>query len=836
MIGGRFEVLQLTRRDFTGTVYSALDIQSQRNVECLLINLSAEDTHHLLELRAHTHDVKKLKLKSFASTYGIGKQGVDGYLVRQNIEGRPLIDHLKHRSQNHRPFKQRGLCSLLIEMIQSLEALESQEVSISEHGLIRPNIVMIQNQSKPRVRITDLGLGSLRQVLVKNTELDQWTQGCVPELRGEPTPQDPDLYALGALLFQMTQLRPFTKGWLRELSVSPTFSQLPDLIEACTASDPLITLSDLKSELKYAAQSQVESGGLTRDLSQLQERLQKIIHYESGADSSSEPVDELPFDPQSEKPTLEIETEEVLSQNAVAAELIPQEASVSVVFDELPSDKVGYELSETEPLLFTPMPTAAYTTTEVASDKPQTSGGRAAPHLAPEPLGEDQDELSAQEALPDIEQSMREIVERGHSLLSSDGHPQVVRSKHNVVEVSEDQLEVDMSALNDIFDGQEMPEMTQQSSSADGRTGLQGLEMKIETLHGVDLEELDDEDELQVLVGRDRPLPTQIEAPSLPPIMSARGQGDIGREQSLGQEMSSIPLPIPALSAELPYDDDLIGQRWIVVRDGIDYGPYTLDELSHQLFREEINLETEVCDIETDHRAALGEFSSLEHVLNEWAKERLARRQQKVEFEQRAKVRRRVTLIALLVSCGFIVFIGLSYGPQIRAAMLPEPANVDLNSWVGQAPEMKVLKRLKENPSKRAERARLKRAQKARLETLRDAKAMAREAREAAEATSVDFNRRGAKRSRFSRSEFDKALSNRSERLFNCIEAEHRRSPERGVLKVTMTVQRSGRFLNARLVDGSGPGVKCVFRAIQGLKMPPFSGGDKTITLPYKVK
>ena len=39
-------------------------------------------------------------------------------------------------------------------------------------------------------------------------------------------PQNPDLYAIGALLFQMTQLRPFTRGWLRELSVSPTFSQL----------------------------------------------------------------------------------------------------------------------------------------------------------------------------------------------------------------------------------------------------------------------------------------------------------------------------------------------------------------------------------------------------------------------------------------------------------------------------------------------------------------------------------------------------------------------------------------------------------------------------------
>ena len=145
IIGGRFEVLQLIRRDFAGSVYSARDGQSQRDVECLLVNIMEEDSQQLLELRAHIHEVKKVKLKSFASTYGIGKQGNDGYLVRQHIDGRPLTDHLNHRSQNHRPFKQRGLCSLLIEMIQALEALAAQEAEVSTHGLIRPNIIMIQN-------------------------------------------------------------------------------------------------------------------------------------------------------------------------------------------------------------------------------------------------------------------------------------------------------------------------------------------------------------------------------------------------------------------------------------------------------------------------------------------------------------------------------------------------------------------------------------------------------------------------------------------------------------------------------------------------------------------
>lgn len=808
MIGGRFEVSQLTRHDFVGTVYNALDIQSQRDVECLLINLQAEDTPQLLELRAHIHEVKKLKLKSFASTYGIGKQGADGYLVRQRIEGRPLTDHLNHRSQNHRPFKQRGLCSLLIEMIQALEALETQELDMSSHGVIRPNIVMIQNQSKPRVRLTDLGLGSLRSALVKNREADPWTRGCIPELRNEAAPQNPDLYALGALLFQMTQLRPFTKGWLRELSVSPTFSQLPDLIEACTAADPLITLSDLKSELKYAAQSQVESGGLTRDLSQLQERLQQIIHYEptpTGARLSAD------------RETLELPNvgEQIKVLTPEEAESIAAEQSVSIVFDSLPIEGESYELENEAPLLLTPVPTSAYMPQE---DKPRERKANLlnAP-AAIEPQTTDHPEHAESEPIPYLQEYS----------------PQ-----------DESPISVDMSAMNEMFEKSVSEAEQPISTSAD----LGQLDFKIETLHGVELEDLDEsEGELfaEFTSSREALLesgsmpspPTPPASPSSTPTGEKHTQRKIqSGSQATAFEIEGLPLIPPPAAPSLPYDDDLSGQRWIVVRDGVDYGPYTLDELSHQLFREEIDLETEICDIESDERAALGEFASLERVLNEWAKERLIRRQQKIELERRAKVRRRYTLIALIASVGIMIFAGVSYGPQLRAAMLPTPVNVDLNTWINPPVEMKVLDKLKENPAKVAERERLRRAHKARLETLKDAKAMAREAREASEASTVDFNTRGAKLESFSRAEFDQAIATRSAKLLQCIEAEHLRAPEREVIKVTMTVQRSGRFLNARLVDGTGPGVKCVFRAIQGLKMSPFSGGDKTITLPYKVK
>lgn len=857
MIGGRFEVQQVIRRDFAGVVYSARDEQSQRDVECLIINLSNEDTQKLLELRAHIHDVKQLKLKSFASTYGIGKQGIDGYLVRQKIEGRPLTDHLNHRSQSHRPFKQRGLCSLLIEMIQALEALKAQEIDISEHGLLRPNIVMIQNQSKPRVRLTDMGLGSLRQYLVKNKEVDPWTRGCIPELRGEAVPMYPDLYAMGALLFQMTQLRPFTKGWLRELSVSPTFSQLPDLIEACTATDPLITLQDLKSELKYAAQSQVESGGLTKDLSQLQERLQKIIHYEtSTSQDEPNPIEQGLLSESDMLSESGIKEEEVaLNQMPptveiplaqVDHEILAAEPSVSVIFDQLPSEQEAFASDIESPIFLTPMPTSAY----------QPSSSDKAVSITDLPERESKNLQAPADFSAEAEEEPLVYFEQ--DILAKEALAQQASD----AEGGESELAVDMSAMNEMLTEFNQTKSPQTESNVQGssqeelqasvkevpvKTSLvnedqdRQFESRIETLHGIDLEELDEERALfqqSLAQNEDDRLVNTPQIPATPPVpvMPPMAEPVASPLYATADDPDMLAFLPSTPEPSLPYDDDLSGQRWIVVRAGIDYGPYTLDELSHQLFREEINLETEICDIETDQRAALGEFSSLDHVLNQWAKERLERKRQRVIQEQKAKLRRRIVLIAGLALVVTLSFAGVSYGPQIRAAMLPVPANVQLEQWVPQVPTMEALEYLKESKAKLREKARIKRAKKARLETLRDAKAMAKEAREAAEASTVDFNKRGSKKSRFSRQAFDKTLSTRSSRLMKCIEAEARRSPNKEVLKVTMTVQQTGRFLNARLANGSGPGVKCVFRAIQGLKMEPFSGGDKTITLPYKVK
>lgn len=730
-IGGRFIVDSFIRQDFAGEVYLARDSQSERLIECLMINLPDEKVKRLLALRERISDVKEVNLKSFANTYGIGKQGGHGYMVRQQLEGRTLTEYLNYRIQQAKPFKQRALCSLLIEIIQGLDALKKQKPDVRLHGLLRPSAILVQNKAKPRVRMTDLGLSVLREDLKDNPEVDMWTRGCIPELRGGVKPHNCDLYSLGALLYQMTQLRPFHGAWRDDLINLPHFPKLEELIERCTSLQQNITLTELKDELKIAAKSQVGEGGLTDDLSQLQERLHKIMSN-----------DEIPIDP--------------------VSALAPEESIAGIYSDGY--DKTAYESNPSEeaglfktplPMNFqTPLPTQAQTT---SSDDAQVDMS----HF----------NMSGFEA---------ELTGRLKSTKpTSANYEPVISSAQAPIGMG-----ADIDSEQDAF----------LSSARDPQIGE--LLSAVETYHGAELI-LEEEEEI-----------------SAPQIRVAP------------------PAPPPAPPKPRAIDPD--APRWLVMKGGIDYGPYSQDQIIKQLFGLEISPDTELCDMETGERATLAEFPEMEDLLATWV-------HKKAEFEARNAelMRKRRIRQKLVWSLSAIVAVGLSvggflYGPQIYESMLPPPAALSKIAWAQDFPKMKALEKLQENPEVKAERLRLAQAAKAKRASDQEARAMAQEAREA---STVNVNLDGKAVGReFSSSLATQAINQRKSSLMKCITAEMERSPSTSLFKVSVTVQPSGRFINARLTNGTNAGDRCVFRAIRNLKMLPFDGSDRTISIPFQVR
>ena len=870
MIGGRFSVEAFIRRDFIGDVYQTRDSQSQRLVECLMMNLPQTQSKHLLTLRGHIHEVKRLSLKSFATIYGIGKLGEHGYVVRQVLEGRPLTEHLNHRAQHNKPFKQRGLCSLLVEVLQALEAMRSQEIGTEEHGFIRPNVIMIQNHQKPRVRLTDVGLSVIRSELVKHSETDPWSLGCIPELQGLPDPGDRDLYSLGALLYQMTQLKPFMGDWQRDLMIPKTFPKLPDLIEACVANPPLITANDLKAELKSSARAQVESGGLTQDLSQLQERLHQIIHTDAsvseddvegqgeeveqemngevGAEMSESTLQE------SEMP---IEHHPSAPQHQLPAQSkpvhLPAEESFGGIFTQLPEEHEGQELSEELGISLTPSPLG-----QRVSETPPPAQVEAKPSgpVSPYPNPIAAETVGAQEREPaDIEPDSAE--------------QEVVEQKRG------DDVNVDMSQFNEIFDDSTESASTESASIKSASTESASTESA--STESASTESIYDEsgtpkverdqiiaqpstealpqikDEYQEQI-QSEPRENEVLASFAPVddllsqietfhgaelILEDSNDEDLNSSAELHANSSTHPLP-PALPIPPPppppsVQDDPTKPRWIVVKEGIDYGPFTRDELVKQLFAEEIKLETEICDLEIDHRASLGEFDSLSDVISAWAHERIERERRKAILIAKRKARRRLMIAVGGLLSILLIVGGITYGPILYESMLPPPTQMKFSEWVSKAPQMTSLKHLEESPEAKASRKKSIRSDRLRREALKDARDMAKEAKEASE-SQIDLNGRRKVGRRFSRKDFDKALSKRMSRLMKCLERERKRSPELKVLTIALTVQGNGRFLNGRFVKGSNPGQRCVFKAIRGLKIKSFDGTDVTIKLPFKLE
>ena len=848
-IGGRFTVQSLLRDDFTGTVYLAQDHQSQRLIECQILHLSSRHAKRLLELRSHIHHIKKLSLKSFATIYGIGKQSSQGYIVRQYAEGRPLTDHLNHRAQLQKPFKQRGLCSLLVELIQALESLQRHDVSLDNHGLIHPQSVLIQNEKSPRVRLTDLGLALIRPELSLNGGGDIWSQGCIPELRGNPTPQVPDLYSLGALLFQMTQLRPFTNHWQRDLIIPSTFPNLADLIEACVSPQPMISLDQLKTELKSAAKVQGTAEQITHDLSQLQQRLQQIIQPNptpaSPSHSSTIPVapsDALTPDALNNQYDQENEVFSNVPSHQLPSQSQPlqleSEETFNGIFNELPPTQVNMEIDEGElsfqqshfdNLAFQTPPPSAHSMhqekeTIIAADQ---SGQHLEDedHVDPEHQiststslssvldeSSSQEEATAHELIPpsfdasestptstasldphlnstDIESSPSHAIEPAyvHSPEESSSSTESIPAQS-----SQDDL---MSSANPY----EYEEHMSSYTSSEGTEASSGVYLEeIETFHGAELIE-DEQNQLQMAI----PKPPRP-APSLPP------------------------------APKIDYNDP-DRQRWLVVRSGMDYGPFTQAELVAQLFSEEINLETELCDIETNERASLGDFEVLETIIHKWGEEYAHRESQRRLLEQKRKVRRKWILAFLTVFILGGSAFGAVYGPALYESMLPKPLVLDFQAWAAEPPQMTQWKHLKESDAVRRERLSQMRKKRLKKEALADARQMALDAK-LASTSSMTFGGKRKKVGRsFSQSEFNRTWAKYKTKVENCLDAEMKRSSGKTSFTIKVTVQPSGRLLNTRLVKGSNPSQRCLFRATKGASMRPYDGADRTITLPYSL-
>ena len=294
---------------------------------------------------------------------------------------------------------------------------------------------------------------------------------------------------------------------------------------------------------------------------------------------------------------------------------------------------------------------------------------------------------------------------------------------------------------------------------------------------------------------------------------------------------------LPELGGARGMDDDGTVARWLYEKGGVDYGPFNRKELLDKLFDEELTPETVVYDIETDRRRPLSEFAAFDEYLVKWVHEKADREVRRREMKAlRAKKRKRQLAIGIAVS----IFVGggaIAGGYSYYLSTLPTPVNAQLAQLVtplrGVLPTMELPdelpetfaevkeRRKKENRAKSAARDRLERAEIRREERL-------------AASTTLNMGSKGG--GKFDKNQVLRAVSTRNSALAGCIQEEVRRDPSLKSVSVKVTIIPDGRLINVKLKGGTSRGRSCVRRALKNLRVAPFSGTNRTITLPFMVQ
>jgi serine/threonine protein kinase/tetratricopeptide (TPR) repeat protein len=216
MIGqtlGHYRILEKVAAGGMGVVYRARDEQLDRDVAVkVLPSGTLSDDTARRHFRKEAMALAKLNHPNIETVYEFGSQEGMDFLVMEYVPGKTLADRLTGG-----PLPEKEVVALGIQIAAALE--EAHERGIVHRDLKPANIAVTE---KGRAKILDFGLAMLlRPVEEGSTETfadSQAAAGTLPymppeQLTGGPVDGRADIYAIGAVLYEMaTYRRAFQEG------------------------------------------------------------------------------------------------------------------------------------------------------------------------------------------------------------------------------------------------------------------------------------------------------------------------------------------------------------------------------------------------------------------------------------------------------------------------------------------------------------------------------------------------------------------------------------------------------------------------------------------------
>jgi hypothetical protein len=234
VVGGRFIVERVARRDALGAVLLARDEKTHKPIGLRVLDPAlAADTALADAIRNEVKTAARAKHRALSGTYGVGTHAGTLFVACEWAQGSPLSELAAQRGG--RPLSVRGTYNIIAHVCKALGELHA----VSIHGALRPDVVTITKSG--RVKITDLGLNLALVRTGRTSLLSPSDQAYLaPEIRaGYAADSRADIFGVGGLLYTLLTGRSPSDAFVPPSQSHPDATpELDQILLRCLATDP----------------------------------------------------------------------------------------------------------------------------------------------------------------------------------------------------------------------------------------------------------------------------------------------------------------------------------------------------------------------------------------------------------------------------------------------------------------------------------------------------------------------------------------------------------------------------------------------------------------------
>lgn len=252
---GRYEIISLLGHGGMGEVYRAKDTRLNRDVAIKVLTSELSDNQQLRQrFEREARAISSLNHPHICAMYDIGREKDLDYLVMEFLEGETLAQRLATG-----PMPLEDVFRYGIQVAQALDKAHSQGIV---HRDLKPGNIML---TRSGAKLLDFGLAKLldsnaffttvshEELTVSGTLLGTPQYMSPEQLHGNEADARSDIFALGALLFEMVTGRKAFEGKTQASIITAILTQEPPavsaleqvsppeldrLIQTCLAKDP----------------------------------------------------------------------------------------------------------------------------------------------------------------------------------------------------------------------------------------------------------------------------------------------------------------------------------------------------------------------------------------------------------------------------------------------------------------------------------------------------------------------------------------------------------------------------------------------------------------------